>query len=397
MEDLETKQPEKESENISEAQNLGSHHPDGGWRAWSVVLGVWLLQFCTFGYANAYGVYNDYYVRNYLRDRYSSSQISWIGSVQLFLVLSGGLVAGRGYDTGYFYHLMIGGSLLFVFCLFMLSLTHAGQYYQVFLSHGLGVGIATGLSYVPGMAVLSQYFERRRPIAMGIATTGSAVGGVLHPIMLNKLFYGPAGFHGGVRASAGLCLGLLAIALLLLRPRFRPTKGQISTTAVFNNFLRDPPYVIMVCGTTLIYTGLYFPIFFLQLNAIKIGINANLAFYTIAILNGASVFGRIFPNMLVNSVGVFNMVILCTTITGILVFCPLAIKDVAGTMIFSVMYGFFSGAYAGLVSPMISSLARNNSEIGARLGICFTFTGIGGLVGMAFDYNKRFLDFRLLI
>ncbi|KAG5730410.1 hypothetical protein E4T56_gene14386, partial [Termitomyces sp. T112] len=120
MEDLETKQPEKESENISEAQNLGSHHPDGGWRAWSVVLGVWLLQFCTFGYANAYGVYNDYYVRNYLRDRYSSSQISWIGSVQLFLVLSGGLVAGRGYDTGYFYHLMIGGSLLFVFCLFML-------------------------------------------------------------------------------------------------------------------------------------------------------------------------------------------------------------------------------------------------------------------------------------
>ncbi|KAG6861148.1 hypothetical protein C0995_003416 [Termitomyces sp. Mi166 len=240
---------------------------------------------------------------------------------------------------------------------------------KVFLSHGLGVGIATGLSYVPGMAVLSQFFHRRRVIAMGIATTGSAVGGALHPIMLNKLFYGPAGFHGGVRTSAGLCLGLLAIALLLLRPRFRPKKSHISTARVFKDFLRDPPYVIMVCGTTVTYTGLYFPIFFLQLNAIKIGINATLAFYTIAILNGASVFGRIFPNMLVNYVGIFNMVIMCTTITGILVFCPLAIKDVAGTMIFSIMYGFFSGA------------SRNNSEIGARLGICFAFTGIGGLVG----------------
>ncbi|KAG6827019.1 hypothetical protein H0H92_013539 [Tricholoma furcatifolium] len=217
---------------------------------------------------------------------------------------------------------------------------------------------------------------------MGIATTGSALGGALHPIMLNNLFYGSVGFHNGVRASAGLCTGLLITALLLLRPRFRPSnKGGPSMTTVLKNFLHDPSYVILICGTFLIYTGLYFPIFFLQLKAVKNGINVSLAFYTIAILNGSSVFGRIFPNMIVHRIGVFNMVIGITTVTGILVFCPLAIKDVAGTMVFSILYGFFSGAYAGLVSPLISSLAKDNSEIGARLGICFSFTGIGGLIG----------------
>lgn len=30
----------------------------------------------------------------------------------------------------------------------------------------------------------------------------------------------------------------------------------------------------------------------------------------------------------------------------------------------------------GLLAPMIGSLAANDSEIGARLGICFTFTGV---------------------
>ncbi|KAF9460406.1 major facilitator superfamily domain-containing protein [Collybia nuda] len=335
----------------------------------------WIIQFCTFGYTNAYGVYNDFYVREYLVGKYTSSQISWIGSVQLLLTLSVGLISGRGFDTGYYYHLMIGGCSLFVFCLFMLSLSQPGQYYQVFLTQGLGLGMAIGVTYVPGMALLSQYFHRRRSLVMGIAASGSAVGGALHPIMLNKLFHGPMGFHNGVRASAGMNLGLLAFALCLTKPRLPPKGNQVSFVSTLRVFARDPPYVIMILGTVLVFAGLYFPIFFVQLNAIKNGIDPELAFYTIAILNGASVIGRVIPNLLVHRIGVFNVLIPCIAISGLLVFCTLAVKDVAGTMSFTVLYGLFSGAYAGLISPLITSLAKNDSEIGARMGICFTFTG----------------------
>ncbi|RDB17265.1 Riboflavin transporter MCH5 [Hypsizygus marmoreus] len=368
-----------ESNEISRAP--GDDFPDGGWRAWSVVFGVWIFQFCTFGYTNAYGVFNDFYVREYLHENYTSSQISWIGSVQLFLVLSCGLIAGRGFDTGYFYHLTIGGAFLFIFCLFMLSLSKPEQYYQIFLTQGLGLGIATGLCYVPGLGLISQYFFRRRAIAMGIAATGSAVGGALHPIMLNRLFHGPVGFHSGVRASAGMCLGLLVLALPLLKPRLPPSRHHSSLLSTFRIFVRDPPYVIMTIGTTITYTGLYFPIFFVQLNAIKNGIEPHLAFYTIAILNAASVLGRIIPSLIVHRVGVFNVVIPCIGSAAILVFCTLVVNNVAGTMIFAILYGFFSGAYAGLIGPMIGSLAKSDSEIGARMGLCLAVTGFGGLVG----------------
>ncbi|KAG6847634.1 hypothetical protein H0H93_006904 [Arthromyces matolae] len=111
------------------------------------------------------------------------------------------------------YHLIIGGGTVLVVCLFMLSLAQPEHFYQFFLAHGMGVGIATGMAHVPSMAVVSHYFHRRRAVAMGIASTGSALGGALHPIMLNKLFYGRAGFHGGVRASAGMCLALYVIGL----------------------------------------------------------------------------------------------------------------------------------------------------------------------------------------
>jgi hypothetical protein len=74
---------------------------------------------------------------------------SWIGSLQLFLLSFTGLMTGKAYDAGYLlvhttdfihtlidhrnfsYHMLISGSLLFVFCLFMLSLAQPEQYYQV--------------------------------------------------------------------------------------------------------------------------------------------------------------------------------------------------------------------------------------------------------------------------
>ncbi|KAG9107197.1 hypothetical protein FRC07_008671, partial [Ceratobasidium sp. 392] len=43
--------------------------PDGGATAWSTVVGAWLILFCTFGYANAFGVYEDYYTRVYMTNK----------------------------------------------------------------------------------------------------------------------------------------------------------------------------------------------------------------------------------------------------------------------------------------------------------------------------------------
>ncbi|RXW20849.1 hypothetical protein EST38_g4991 [Candolleomyces aberdarensis] len=317
--------------------------PDGGLRAWLVVAGVWITQFCSFGYTNAYGVYNDYYVRTYLVDKYTSAQISWIGSVQLFLVLSIGLFTGRAFDTGHFYHLMIGGSVLLVFCLFMISITQ-----PLFILQGVGIGAAIGMMYIPAVGICSHYFRKRRPFAIGIATSGSALGGALHPIMLNHWFHGPLGFRNGVRLSAGLNGGLLLISLFLMKPRLAPTKeSKIGTIDSFKLFLKDVPYVFTIAGTVFTLAGLYYPIFFVQLNSIKNGINPTLAFYTIAILNGASSIGRIIPNLFVYRYGVFNVLVPCVATASVLVFCTLAVKDAAGTLIFAILYGFFSGACIG--------------------------------------------------
>ncbi|KAG6836409.1 hypothetical protein H0H93_008210, partial [Arthromyces matolae] len=200
--------------------------------------------------------------------------------------------------------------------------------------------------------------------------------------MLNQLFHGRAGFHGGVRASAGLCTGLLGLAMLLMRTRLPPrSRKNGSTLQDIRTFFKEPAYLSAVMGIFFIFSALWFPIFFIQLKAIVNGLSPNFAFYTLVILNLTNGIGRLIPNFIALHLGVVNVMIFCMTSLGIMTFCLLAITNVPGTVMFAIFYGFFSGSYSGVVAAMIASLANRDSEIGARIGLCFAVIGIAGLIG----------------
>ncbi|KAJ4000612.1 major facilitator superfamily domain-containing protein [Lentinula boryana] len=366
----------------SDEKRVEVTYPEGGLQAWTTVFAIWLIQFSTFGYTNAYGVFNDYYVRIYMEGKYSSSTVSWIGSMQLWLVMSSGIISGRLYDLGYFYHLLIGGSIIFVFSLFMLSLAQPGEFYQIFLAQGVGAGLGIGLIYVPGIAVVSQYFYRRRTLAMAVVASGSGLGAALQSIMLNKLFQ-KLGFHTTVRISAAFNAGLLCIGILLSRTRLAPAPPKdTNLLRHMKVFFREPQYVAVVLGTFFNLMGLFFPTFFLQLNANQKRImSENLAFYLLPVMNASTLIGRIIIPMMVPVLGIFNIVTPSVFICVILILCELAVTSAGGYFVVAVLYGVFWGAYVGMFAPMVGSLAKTDSEIGARMGICFTFNSFGGLIG----------------
>ncbi|KAF9531500.1 monocarboxylate permease [Crepidotus variabilis] len=333
--------------------------PEGGFDAWKTVFGA---------YINTYGTFEDYYVRQYLTN-YSPSAIGWIGGTQIFLTFFTGAFAGLLFDKGYFLVLNSLG-------LFMLSITHENSFYQVFLAHGVTLGLATGLTYVPSLGIAGHYFQRRRALAVGIIISGSALGAVTTPIMLNRFFTGSMGFHNGVRISAGINTFLLIIALLITRTRLPPKKLQRFPVG---QWFKEPPYVSMLIFIVLVFFGLFYPVFDVQLNASKHSVDPIIALYTTSVLNAASLFGRILPGLLVPITGTLNIGIFVMTCTGALIFCMLAVKDAAGTIVFSIFYGFFSGAATTLAPASVALLAKSPAEIGTRLGIFFTLAGVIGL------------------
>ena len=76
-----------------------------------------------------------------------------------------------------------------------------------------------------------------------VFVVGSSVGGIIFPIMLNKLFSGSAGFKWGVRASAFLALGLLILSNLLMRPQ-PSVQAAKAPKANMKVILTDVPYLL---------------------------------------------------------------------------------------------------------------------------------------------------------
>ncbi|KAF8996239.1 MFS general substrate transporter [Cyathus striatus] len=350
---------------------------DGGFQAWGTLIGGAFVTAATLGYSNAFGVYQDVYTRSGLA---SASKISWIGSTQIFFMFSMGLPAGKLLDIGYYRHTMILGTILYVFSLFMVSLAHRDKYYQVFLAQAIGMGIGSGLLYVPAIAIQNHYWKKRRTLALGIAVLGSSAGGLFFPIMLNQLFNGSAGFEWGVRASAFLCLFLLGISVILMKPN-PDALSMDKPKPDFKGILTDVPYMITNLGALFCQMGVFFPYFYLQLFAILHGVESKAAFYTLAAMNAASFPGRVLPNLLADRLGPLNSLTMSGIICAALIFALFGVKSVASTMVFAVIYGFFSGAWFSLAGPTIAGFSRHPSEAGVRFGIAFGIASFGTLIG----------------
>src|SRR5690349_12499274 len=72
---------------------------DGGLKAWTQVAMAWIVCLTTWGYLNSFGAFQTYYAET-LRE--SQSTISWVGSVQLWVIFVMSAFSGRALDAGLF-------------------------------------------------------------------------------------------------------------------------------------------------------------------------------------------------------------------------------------------------------------------------------------------------------
>ncbi|KAF2000043.1 MFS general substrate transporter [Amniculicola lignicola CBS 123094] len=350
--------------------------PNGGLWAWLQVLGGFFLLFNSWGIINTFGSYQAYYETVLLPDS-SPSSISWIGSIQAFLLLFVGALSGPIYDAGYFRALLITGSFLLVIGQMMLSLCH--EYWQVLLAQAFCIGCGCGCLFIPSVAILNTYFTTRIGTVIGIAASGSSFGGVIYPIIFHKLLP-QIGFGWTTRVIGFIILATQLVPNVCMRVRVLPAKKR---SLLDLPAFKLPYYSLMVFAFFIGFMGLYMPFFYAQIYAITDKItNPNLAFYLLAVMNSTSVFGRILPNLLADKFGPLNIVIPCAIVSSVLCFCYMTIRSTAGMIVIMAFYGFFSGSFVSLPPSIIVSMSLDAREkIGTRMGQSFACVALGLLVG----------------
>lgn len=252
------------------------------------------------------------------------------------------------------------------------------EYYQFLLAQGVLGGFSLGMLFTPSISIIGHYFKKRLDLAIGIASAGSPLGGVIFPIMLAQfLEYSNIGFGWAVRIIGFLILGLLSISCYTIVPRIAPRHGPHFLPGAFKN----PSYSLQTLGYCLIFWGIYTPFFFLPTFAVDNGASTDWSFYIMPVYNSGSILGRVIGSRLTAYVGRFNTLICACFISTILLFCWIEATELGPLIAFSVLFGFSSGAIIGLFPITITTAAPQANQIGTYIGMTNGALGLFVLTG----------------
>ncbi|KAL7909718.1 major facilitator superfamily domain-containing protein [Trichoderma velutinum] len=357
--------------------------PDGGFRAWLVVVGGFLDFAIAFGLVNSFGTFQARYESEWTW--LSTSTITWIGSIQLFILFLGGAVVGPIFDKYGSRALMFSGTA--VCLLSFICSSFATQFYQYLLAQGILFGVGNALLFYPATGAISEWFNHKRGLALGIALSGSSVGGIFWPIIINKLFtvVSAPWVH---RIIALISIPILLAACFLVTERKdaagHDTEGnrvKPSEKSSIRKAVVEWRFFALCLSLFFIYGGMLIPFYYIPLFAIEHGVGSTMANNLLAIGYAGSVVGRVGSGWIADRFGRFNVLFIMGVLTAVITFCWGAMTTLSGMMAFVVLFGLFSGGLIPLGSACVAQTTPDMGHIGLRIGFMMAFASFSALSG----------------
>lgn len=134
------------------------------------------------------------------------------------------------------------------------------KYWQLLLTQGVLTGLGGGIFFTPTSSLLATYFDKRRAVAMGIASSGNSIGGVVYPLLVRELLP-KIGFAWTARVLGFVNLALLSLVVCFMKPRLPPRK---SSALLDLPAFTEPPYALFVIGLFIVVWGIYFTLYYVS-------------------------------------------------------------------------------------------------------------------------------------
>ncbi|XP_070534511.1 monocarboxylate transporter 13-like isoform X3 [Ptychodera flava] len=148
-------------------------HPDGGW-GWVIVFASFLGFFISAGLLNSFSVIYVAFLDAFKESKAVTAWISGIFDVAFTFSASYGVAFSKRF--GHRKAVMAAGVLASLGILTSGFTTHV---YQLFFTYGVLTGAGMGVVYVTCIEIVSIYFKKRFPIAIGLASAGAGAAQVI--------------------------------------------------------------------------------------------------------------------------------------------------------------------------------------------------------------------------
>ncbi|MEM9564312.1 MAG: MFS transporter [Actinomycetota bacterium] len=355
------------------AEPVGERSTVDSAAGWIVVAATFVSTFTVFGVAYSFGAF---FVP--MADEFDSprSAIALFFSITTFLYFGLGVVTGRISDR-------IGPRPVLLFgaaCLVagLLATSQVDSLVVGYLTYGIGVGIGVACAYVPMVATVGLWFERRRTAALGVSVAGIGVGTLVVVPVAEALIerQGWRDTYLLLAAGAAVLLGLAAIGAR------RPDDGRAAAEVVpLAQVIRGSrAFALLYASSMSLVVALFLPFVFLGDYLDEQGIDGSAALL-VGTIGLASVIGRLALGALAARVAAIRLY----QGSFLVVALSFLIWVSAGTsypvlVFFAVVLGVAYGGFIAL-APAVAADLFGPVGLGGVLGALYTAAGLGGLVG----------------
>lgn len=342
---------QKSAVQVDESQNividLEDLFPEGGTRAWLVVLGGMFCLYPSFGFMVSIGPVQDYLHQNQL-SMYSSRDVGWIPSVFVYLALGLGIWVGPLFDRYGPRWIALGGSAAYLVMMF--SLAECTKYWQFMLSLGVLGGVAGAALTTTSLACVAHWFKQKRGRAQGICMIGSSFGGLTIPLILRATFP-KYGFKWSIRILGFVFLGCFLIGNTIMKARIPPSRkaktGSIISLSIFADLRFSLLTVSIFCFEVVLFGALgIVPTY----ATISTDYPADTGFYLIAVMNGVSSIGRLVTGYFSDHYGRFNTLglsAIVALVAMLVIWLPFGAQSLGALYAFIAIFGFMTGTWMG--------------------------------------------------
>ncbi|KAM4691852.1 monocarboxylate transporter 4-like [Rhinophrynus dorsalis] len=269
--------------------------PDGGW-SWAVLFGCFIITGFSYAFPKAVSVF---FKELIIEFGIGYSECAWISSILLAMLYGTGPLCSICVNRfGCRPVMMVGG--LFASA-GMICASFCTSIITIYLTVGVITGLGLALNFQPSLIMLNRYFDKRRPLANGLAAAGSPVFlCALSP--LGQALQYEFGWRGGFLILGGLLLNNCACAALM-RPLEPPKKAKEEEVVKevaqkpkkklldFSVF-KDRGFIIYTLAASIMVLGLFVPPVFVVSYAKDIGVPDTKAAFLLTILGFVDIFAR---------------------------------------------------------------------------------------------------------
>ncbi|KAJ7213893.1 MFS general substrate transporter [Mycena pura] len=382
---------ELSSNNSEDAHNNVPLRPvDGGLGAWSFLAAAFVVETIVWGIPNAYGIFLDSYLQDprYVSQQSATSLLPLIGTLSSGIIYCSGPVVNP-IAARYPHHrrksMWLGAALC---CGTLFGASYATQIYQLILLQGVLYAIGGSLLYLPCISYLSEWFIARRGMANGILFAGTATGGVLFPLLLPPLI-ATRGLSQALRILSIVVGGFLFPLLPFVRARLPLTRVRVYKLAPRHgasgarDWVRNENFWILLTVNTVQGFAYFVPIIYLPTFANDLHISPSNAAVTLAMLNGASVVGRVSMGYLSDKFNpwILALTALSTASVATFILWGVLSRSFAGLLAFSIVYGSAAGGWTSLWTGFVRPLAKEDpAKLTTLYGFLLLSRGIGNIV-----------------